>query len=292
MTKETRDDHWLIITLPVLLNLGDIAPSGRSGRAGGRKNGGGGRGDRGVMEQWSNILLHLCAWSVRILWDQKSVGRISHEETPPHTLPMPLFTSLKTVWLQPRGFCQGGDRATPLRWATTGKRSTTDPFSMMIQAFCIICPLWSYRLEWLLVDGDIFHSFLKVGFIFASNLVKSVTRSVIGQISNSVCDWSSHPRCTDTWKICWEFLLSIQVLSPDLITLISSIYLLSIDDMILGIVDSLLVCGLRSWTSNFQPTRRIEPYYTNYTVTTFSWLLTWTVFYTIPKSPLLCKYMT
>ena len=41
--------------------------------------------------------MHLCAWPVRILWGQNSVGRISHGETPPHTIPTPLFTSLKNV---------------------------------------------------------------------------------------------------------------------------------------------------------------------------------------------------
>ena len=38
-------------------------------------------------------------------------SRISHGETPPHTLPTPLFNILKKIWLQPRGFSQGGDRA-------------------------------------------------------------------------------------------------------------------------------------------------------------------------------------
>ena len=38
-------------------------------------------------------------------------GRQNQEETPPHILPTPLFTSLKNVWLQPKRLSQGVDRA-------------------------------------------------------------------------------------------------------------------------------------------------------------------------------------
>ena len=47
--------------------------------------------DRAVTKNIDASLCLIC----EILWGQNSVGRISHAETPPHTLPTPLFTSLK-----------------------------------------------------------------------------------------------------------------------------------------------------------------------------------------------------